>query len=77
VEREQARLHPPVPPAETLELRGELARAARRRDAVVLGAALMLGALVWLAVARDPAWLGWALLAAGAAAGVHGLWRSS
>ncbi|MBV8403691.1 MAG: hypothetical protein JO203_05825, partial [Gammaproteobacteria bacterium] len=40
------------------------------------GASLLLGALVWLAVARQPAWIGWALLAAGAAGVVYGLWRS-
>jgi ubiquinone biosynthesis protein len=77
VEREHARLHPPVPPPDVAELRVELERAARRRDVVILGAALVLGALLWLAMARAPAWLGWALLAAGAATVVHGLWRSS
>jgi len=32
---------------------------------------------VWLAVGRSPAWLGWALLAAGAAGIVYAQWRSS
>jgi len=32
---------------------------------------------VWLAVGRDPAGLGWALLGAGAAAIIYGTWRSS
>jgi len=77
LEREQVRLHPPLPAPDASELRHELERAARRRDAVTVGAALLLGALVWLAVARDPAWPGWALLAAGAAAVAYGLWRSS
>ena len=77
LEREHTRLHPPLPPPDASELRAELERAARRRDAVILGAALVLGALVWLAVARDPAWIGWALLAAGGTAVVYGLWRSS
>jgi len=63
--------------AESAELRAELARAARRRDAVTLAAALLLGGLVWLAVARAPAAIGWALLAAGAGGVVYGLWRSS
>jgi len=44
---------------------------------VMLAAALLLGALVWLAVGRSPAWLGWALLAAGAAGVVYAQWRSS
>jgi ubiquinone biosynthesis protein len=77
IEREHARLLPAAPAADASELRAALERAARRRDAATLGAALLLGGLVWLAVARDPAWLGWALLAAGAAAIVYGLWRSN
>jgi ubiquinone biosynthesis protein len=77
LEREHARLHPPLTPPDASELHAELERAARRRDAVILGAALVLGALVWLAVARHPAWLGWTLLVAGAAAAAYGLWRPS
>jgi len=37
----------------------------------------LLGGLVWLALARDPAWLGWTLLTAGAVAILYGLWRAS
>ena len=59
------------------ELRAELARSARRRDAVTLGAALLLGGLVWLAVARAPAAIGWTLVLAGTAVVLYGLWRSS
>jgi len=59
------------------ELRAELARSARRRDAVTLGAALLLGGLVWLAVARAPAAIGWSLVLAGTAVVLYGLWRSS
>jgi len=79
VEREHAQLPPPVyaPEAHELQLRAALERAARRRDATLVGAALLLGGLVWLAVARNPAWAGWGLLAAGAAAILYGLWRSS
>ena len=79
VEREHAQLPPPVYAPETheLQLRAALERTARRRDATTIGAALLLGGLVWLAVARNPAWAGWGLLAAGAAAIVYGLWRSS
>jgi len=58
-------------------LRAELARSARRRDAVTLGAALLLGGLVWLAVARAPAAIGWSLVLAGTAVVLYGLWRSS
>jgi ubiquinone biosynthesis protein len=77
VEREHARLAPPQPSPELGELRAELERATRRREAATLGAALLLGGLVWLALARDPAWIGWGLLAAGVAAIAFGLWRAS
>ena len=76
VERELAGGRSAARAADALELRAALAHAARRRDAVTLGAAVLLGALVWLAVAREPAWIGWMLLAAGAAGVVYGLWRS-
>jgi ubiquinone biosynthesis protein len=74
--RRDADLAPPrIPPAELAELREEMRAAGRRRDAVVLGAALLLGGLVWLAAGRSPAWLAWALLAAGALKLLYGLWR--
>jgi len=77
VEREHERLRPPPPAADAGERRAALERSARRRDMVILSAALLLGALVWLAVGRSPAWLGWALLAAGAAGIVYAQWRPS
>jgi ubiquinone biosynthesis protein len=77
VEREHERLRPPPPAPDAGELRAAVERSARRRDVVMLAAALLLGALVWLAVGRSPAWLGWALLAAGAAGIVYAQWRSS
>ena len=43
-----------------------LERSARRREAVTIGAAILLGGLVWLAVDRRLAWPGWALLVLGA-----------
>jgi ubiquinone biosynthesis protein len=76
IEREYARLPPPAAP-DAGELRATLERAARRRDAAIVGAALLFGGLVWLAVAREPAWLGWTLLAAGTVAILYGLWRSN
>jgi hypothetical protein len=79
VERELSGARAPratVAAPDALELRAALAHAARRRDAVIVGAALLLGALVWLAVAREPPWVGWALLAAGGSGVVYGLWRS-
>jgi len=73
---ERAQRPPPPPPAvPPQELRTLLRGATLRRDAVVLGAALLLGGLVWLALARSPAWPGWLLLAAGLAESLYGLWR--
>jgi ubiquinone biosynthesis protein len=77
VEREHAALRPPARAPEADELRAALERATRRRDAATVGAALLLGGLVWLAVPHNPAWPGWGLLAAGAVAIVYGLWRAS
>ena len=36
---------------------------------------LFLAGFGWLALAREPAWLGWGLLAAAAAKILYGLWR--
>jgi ubiquinone biosynthesis protein len=66
---------PPAAAPELAELRAEIRAAARRRDAVTLGAALLAGGLVWLAVARTPHWPGWALLALGLTQVLYGLWR--
>ncbi len=43
----------------------EIREGNRRRDAITIGAAILFGGLVWLAVAREPAWPGVALTAAG------------
>jgi ubiquinone biosynthesis protein len=43
------------------EMRGELRKTARRRDAFTVGAAILLGGLVWLALSRGGDWPGWAL----------------
>ncbi len=66
---------PAVTAAELAALRQELHAARRRRDAVTLGAALLLGGLVWLAAGRAPVWLAWTLLAAGALKLGYGLRR--
>jgi ubiquinone biosynthesis protein len=47
-------------------LHAELRRGHRRRDAVILGAAALLGGIVWLAVGRT-GWPGWTLAGLGAA----------
>ena len=75
LQREQAAPRAAAPPAELEELRAEMRAAGRRRDAVTLAAALLLGGLVWLATARSPQWLGWVLLAAGVAKLAYGQWR--
>ena len=54
--------HPEV--AALCRLCEELRAAARRRDAVAIGSAVLFGGLVWLAVGHI-AWPGWALAAAG------------
>jgi hypothetical protein len=43
------------------EMRTEMRRAARRRDATTIGAAILLGGLVWLGVSNGGEWPGWAL----------------
>jgi ubiquinone biosynthesis protein len=63
------------PGAGLAELRAELRREARRRDLVTLGAALLLGGLVSLAVSGGHTVAGWALIAAGAIAALAGLGR--
>jgi ubiquinone biosynthesis protein len=57
------------------QLRADLQAMGRRNNAVALGAVLALGGIVWLVLGHDHAWLGWTLLAAGAAKLVYGLWR--
>jgi len=64
-----------APPAIDLAaLRAEMRAEGRRRDLVTLGAALVLGGLVWLAVSGHGA-AGWALLATGVIAALAGLGR--
>ncbi|MFO1425804.1 MAG: ubiquinone biosynthesis regulatory protein kinase UbiB [Steroidobacteraceae bacterium] len=48
-------------------LKRTISDSNRRRDAVTVGAVLLLGGLVWLAVGRSPQWPGAALSIAGAA----------
>jgi len=65
----------PPPAADLAELREELRAQGRRRDLVTVGAALLLGGLVWLAVSGGHAAAGWALLAAGVIAALAGVGR--
>jgi ubiquinone biosynthesis protein len=43
-----------------------LERSARRREAVTIGAAILLAGLIWLGLGREAAWPGWSMLALGA-----------
>jgi ubiquinone biosynthesis protein len=47
-------------------LQAEIRRSGRRRDAITVGAAILLGGLVWLGIDAGSDWPGWALSAAGA-----------
>jgi ubiquinone biosynthesis protein len=76
--RRELRAARPAPGAPQLqELYTQLRNDGRRRDALTLGAVLLFGGLVWLAVAHPPLWPGWTLLAAGGAKIGYGLWRFS
>jgi ubiquinone biosynthesis protein len=72
----RGRLGERVPPAPDPEaLVRELKREGRRRDLGLVGAALLLGGLVWLAVSGTHAVAGWALLTAGVASFLAGAGR--
>lgn len=47
------------------EIRAELRRAGRRRDAVTVGAVILLGGLVWLALHGSTDWPAWVLTGSG------------
>jgi hypothetical protein len=46
-------------------LKAALRASNRRRDAVTIGAVILLGGLFWLIAARIPMWPGWGLTALG------------
>jgi ubiquinone biosynthesis protein len=56
-----------VTSAEIESLREEIRRASRRRDAIPVGAAILLGGLVWVGLAQGEGWPGWALTLFGVA----------
>jgi ubiquinone biosynthesis protein len=43
-----------------------LERSGRRREAVTIGSAILLGGLIWLGLGREAAWPGWSMLVLGA-----------
>jgi ubiquinone biosynthesis protein len=47
-------------------LKAALRTANRRRDAITIGAVILLGGLFWLIAGRDPEWPGWAITVLGA-----------
>ena len=46
-------------------LKTQIRSTGRRRDAITVGAAILLGGLVWLALSRGGHWAGWVLTLAG------------
>jgi ubiquinone biosynthesis protein len=50
----------------TQSLAQMLERSGRRREAVTIGSAILLGGLIWLILGRIPEWPGWSMLALGA-----------
>ncbi len=56
-------------------LQRTIERSDRRRDRVTIGAVLLLGGLVWLAVGTEPAWAGALLAISGASATLWGYLR--
>jgi ubiquinone biosynthesis protein len=64
-------------PAELAQLREELRLARRRQDSLAVGAALLIGALVWLALSHAREWPAWVVLAAAIVAVGYGLRRGT
>ena len=57
------------------DLKRSLLQSGRRREAVTVGAAILLGGLVWLAVGRTADWPAWAMLLIGAGWILLAQWR--
>jgi len=60
------RLTVPIEDRQAALMRAQLREEGRRRDRVLLAAVGLLGGIIWLAVNRDPAWPGFALIVASA-----------
>jgi len=68
VQRAQdGRLRLAVEAPEINALRHEIKRTNRRRDKVTIASVVLLGGIVWLALAREPSWAGWGMVAVGIA----------
>jgi ubiquinone biosynthesis protein len=64
---QQGRLTLQLEPARLAALQAANEAAARRRDATVVACAIFVGGVLWLGLATEPAWLGWALIGGPAA----------
>ncbi|MEJ0086278.1 MAG: ubiquinone biosynthesis regulatory protein kinase UbiB [Pseudomonadota bacterium] len=68
VQRAQdGRLRLAVEAPEINALRNEIRRTNRRRDKVTVASVVLLGGIVWLALAREPFWAGWGMITVGVA----------
>jgi ubiquinone biosynthesis protein len=68
VQRAQdGRLRLAVEAPEIDALRSEIRRTNRRRDQVTIASVVLLGGIVWLALAREPSWAGWGMVGVGVA----------
>jgi ubiquinone biosynthesis protein len=47
-------------------LRAELRRERRRSDALIAAGVVFLGGVIWISLATQPGWIGWALAVGGA-----------
>lgn len=65
-EAQDGRLRLQVESHDTELLRREIRESDRRRNAVTVGSAILLGGMVWLATSAGGAWPGWAMLGIGA-----------
>jgi ubiquinone biosynthesis protein len=68
VQRAQdGRLRLAVEAPEINALRNEIKRTNRRRDKVTIASVVLLGGIVWMALAHEPVWAGWAMAGTGIA----------
>lgn len=56
----------PIEDKQSALMRAQVREEGRRRDRVLISAIGLLGGIIWLAVDRDPAWPGYAILAVSA-----------
>jgi len=64
----------PIDATELIALRAQIDAGQRRRDRLLLGSVLLLGAVLWEGMLAEPAWLTW-LLAVGSLTAFAAAWR--